>query len=116
MKLNHLNLTVTSVPDAHAFLEKYFGLRNMGAGSEQMAGLFDDNGLSLVLMTAGRSREVAYPASFHLGFMQESEEEVNAINQRLKDDGFAVPPPRRVHGMWTFYFEAPGGFTIEVGR
>jgi lactoylglutathione lyase len=116
MKLNHLNLTVTSVPDAHAFLEKYFGLRSMGGGSEQMAGLFDDNGLSLVLMTAGRSREVAYPASFHLGFMQESEEQVNAINQRLKDDGFAVPPPRRLHGMWTFYFEAPGGFTIEVGR
>ena len=75
MKLNHLNLTVTSVPDAHAFLEKYFGLRSMGGGSEQMAGLFDDNGLSLVLMTAGRSREVAYPASFHLGFMQESEEQ-----------------------------------------
>ena len=105
MKLNHLNLTVTSVPDAHAFLQKYFGLRSM-----------DDNGLSLVLMTAGRSREVAYPASFHLGFMQESEEQVNAINQRLKDDGFPVPPPRRLHGMWTFYFEAPGGFTIEVGR
>jgi lactoylglutathione lyase len=97
-------------------LEKYFGLRSMGGGSEQMAGLFDDNGLSLVLMTAGRSREVAYPASFHLGFMQESEEQVNAINQRLQDDGFAVPPPRRLHGMWTFYFEAPGGFTIEVGR
>ena len=38
MRLNHLNLTVTSVPDAQAFLEKYFGLRSMGGGSEQMAG------------------------------------------------------------------------------
>jgi hypothetical protein len=44
MKLNHLNLTVTSVPDAHTFLEKYFGLRSMGAGSEQMAGLFATTG------------------------------------------------------------------------
>src|ERR671920_964767 len=109
MKLNHLNLTVTSVREAHAFLEKYFSLRSMGGGSEQMAGLFDDNGLSLVLMTAGRSKEVAYPASFHLGFMQESEQQVNEINQRLKDDGFEPRAPRRLHGMWTFYFQAPGG-------
>jgi catechol 2,3-dioxygenase-like lactoylglutathione lyase family enzyme len=27
MKLNHLNLTVTDVPEAEKFLEKYFGLR-----------------------------------------------------------------------------------------
>ena len=47
--------------------------------------------------------------------VQESEEQVNAINGRLKDHGFAVPPPRRLHGISTFYFEAPGGFTIEVG-
>jgi len=116
VKLNHLNLTVTDVQEAHGFLEKYFGLRSMGGGNASMAGLFDDNGLSLVLMTAGHSKELAYPASFHLGFMQETEEQVNAINQRLKDDGFSVPPPRRLHGMWTFYFQAPGGFTIEVGR
>ena len=116
MKLNHLNLTVTSVPDAHAFLEKSFGLRSMGGGNDQMAGLFDDSGLSVVLMTAGRSKPVAYPASFHLGFMQESEQQVNEINQRLKGDGFDVPPPRRLHGMWTFYFQAPGGFTVEVGH
>ncbi|MBC8171099.1 MAG: VOC family protein, partial [Anaerolineae bacterium] len=44
---------------------------------------------------------------------QESEEQVNAINQRLRDDGFQVAMPQRHHA-WTFYFEAPGGFTIEV--
>ncbi|HTT17898.1 MAG TPA: hypothetical protein VMG82_03070 [Candidatus Sulfotelmatobacter sp.] len=27
MKLNHLNLTVSNVPDAHHFLEKFFGLK-----------------------------------------------------------------------------------------
>jgi lactoylglutathione lyase len=68
------------------------------------------------VITSGRSSGSASADAFHLGFMQESEEQVNAINQRLKDDGFPVPPPRRLHGMWTFYFEAPGGFTIEVGR
>jgi hypothetical protein len=39
---------------------------------------------------------------------------VNEINQRLRDDGFDVAPPTKQHGSWTFYFLAPGGFTIEV--
>jgi catechol 2,3-dioxygenase-like lactoylglutathione lyase family enzyme len=30
MQLNHLNLTVTDVPEAYRFLEKYFGLRKVG--------------------------------------------------------------------------------------
>ena len=48
--------------------------------------------------------------------MQESEEKVDEINRRLKDDGFDVKSPARLHGAWTFYFQAPGGFTIEVGH
>jgi len=38
---------------------------------------------------------------------------VNEINQRLRDDGYAVDPPERHHA-WTFYVQAPGGFTVEV--
>jgi catechol-2,3-dioxygenase len=115
MKLNHLNLTVTDVPETHQFLEKYFGLRNMG-GNNNIALLSDDNGMILTLtsMKVGRETEVKYPATFHIGFAQESEERVNEINKRLKDDGYDVPPPSRQHGSWTFYFLAPGGFTIEV--
>jgi catechol-2,3-dioxygenase len=112
MKLNHLNLTVTDVPGAEKFLEKYFGLRRQG-GNKGMAFLFDDDGLVLTLMKAGRATEVNYPGNFHIGFIQESEERVNEINQRLKDDGFDVEPPQRSHA-WTFYVQAPGGFTIEV--
>ena len=110
MKLNHLNLTVTDVPAAHQFLEKYFGLRSMGRGNDKMAGLLDDDGFALVLMKVGHATEVNYPASFHVGFLQENEEAVNEINKR----GVDVPPPRRLHGAWAFYFQAPGGFTIEV--
>jgi lactoylglutathione lyase len=116
VKLNHLNLTVTDVSAAHQFLEKYFRLRSMGAGNEKMAGLVDDNDFVLVLMKAGQATEVKYPSSFHIGFLQESEAKVNEINQRLKDDGFDVPPPRRLHGAWAFYFQATGGFAIEVAH
>lgn len=115
MKLNHLNLTVTDVREAHAFLKEHFGLRDMG-GNRNIAFLSDENGiiLSLASMKLAQESEVRYPGSFHIGFIQESEARVNEINQRLKEAGYDVPPPSRQHGSWTFYFEAPGGFTIEV--
>lgn len=58
--------------------------------------------------------QVRYPSSFHIGFIQESHERVNEINARLREDGFNVDAPAHLHGSWTFYFTAPGGFTIEV--
>ncbi|GHO70257.1 glyoxalase [Ktedonobacter sp. SOSP1-52] len=109
MKLNHVNLTVTDVPATANFLETCFGLRNQG-GNKGFTVLFDDDNLVLTLMKAG---QVSYPGTFHIGFVQESEERVNEIYQRLKDDGFEMKPPERSHA-WTFYVQAPGGFLIEV--
>jgi lactoylglutathione lyase len=113
MKLNHVALAVTDVTATVAFLETYFGLRRAGQRGKNFAALFDDDGLVLTLMKAAKGSEVAYPSHFHIGFSQESEERVNAINQRLKEDGFAVEAPRRAHA-WTFSVLAPGGFLIEV--
>jgi lactoylglutathione lyase len=124
MKLNHLHLTVTDVPEARKFLETYFGLQgrvNPYTGESMEGGkenrnftlLFDDNGLALTLMGAGKATAVEYPGYFHIGFIQENEERVNEIYRRLKDDGFDVQPPQRLHA-WTFYVRAPGGFTVEV--
>ncbi|MGM0884591.1 MAG: VOC family protein [Bacillota bacterium] len=110
MKLNHLNLTVNDVKAAREFLEKYFELKTGDTRGNSFAVLFDDNGLVFTLM---KGAQVSYPKTFHIGFIQESEERVNEINQRLKDDGFDVEPPQRSHG-WTFYVKAPGGFTVEV--
>jgi catechol-2,3-dioxygenase len=115
MKLNHLNLTVTDVRQTQNFLEEYFHLRP-GGGNDNIAFLSDDDGLVLTLtsMKIARETKVKYPGAFHIGFIQETEERVNEINRRLKEDGHDVPPPSRQHGAWTFYFHAPGGFTIEV--
>ena len=116
MNLNHLNLTVTNPLETQEFLAKYFGLKQMVKGNDNMAFLSDDNGmvLSLTNVKVGKESQVKYPATFHIGFGQETQERVNEINQRLKADGFDVPPPSKQHGSWTFYFVAPGGFTIEV--
>ena len=110
MILNHVNLSVTDVQAAKSFLETYFGLKELGGGNQNRAFMKDDRGLVLSLFKA---KEVSYPATFHIGFIQDSEEKVNAVNRRLKDDGFDVAEPRQLHG-WTFYVKAPGGFTVEV--
>jgi catechol 2,3-dioxygenase-like lactoylglutathione lyase family enzyme len=113
VKLNHLNLTVTDVTAACDFLERYFDLRRMG-GNAGMAFLSDDDGFVLTLMKARRSIGNAYPGNFHIGFFVEGGEIVDEINRRLKEDGFDVAPPEQHHA-YTFYVEAPGGFTVELG-
>jgi lactoylglutathione lyase len=112
MTLNHLNLTVPDPVTTSEFLARHFALRS-GGGNRGMQVLHDDQGLVLTLIK-GRAEDVTYPPTFHIGFIQRSEEHVNAINRRLRDEGLAVDPPARMHGAWTFYFPAPGGFIIEV--
>lgn len=113
MKLNHLNLTVSDVPAAREFLMTYFDLKDPYGmkASEKMAFLSDDNGMVISIF---KGNDVSYPGGFHIGFIQESPEQVTAINQRMKDDGYDVEAPHKAHGSWTFYFQAPGGFTVEV--
>jgi catechol 2,3-dioxygenase-like lactoylglutathione lyase family enzyme len=114
MKLNHLNLTVSDVSRAREFLETYFGLTTLAErnyAGDGFAMMTDDNGSALSLM---EKKQVSYPGTFHVGFVQVSEGRVEEINRRLKDDGFEVKPPARLHGAWSFYVQAPGGFTVEV--
>ncbi|MBS4214035.1 MULTISPECIES: VOC family protein [Neobacillus] len=110
MKLNHINLTVTDVSAAREFLETYFGLQTKSTHDDSFAVLLDEDGLLLALM---KGTQVNYPKTFHIGFSQKNEEQVNDIYLHLKNDGFDVKPPKRAH-RWTFYVKAPGGFTIEV--
>ena len=117
MKLNHLNLTVTDVRAAAAFLETYFGLRSMG-GNAGMQFLTDDPaaiGMVLTLMKAPAATLVAYPSTFHIGFFVESAAQVDEINRRLREDGHAVELPEHHNHGYGFYVDAPGGFTIELG-
>jgi lactoylglutathione lyase len=115
MRLNHLNLTVPDVERTREFFEKYFGLRCIAQrGSGTLAVMVDDSGFVLTLNNFEKASEVEYPGAFHVGFMQESREQVDAIHQRLKADGFDVGPAKEFHGAWTFYFRSPGGFLVEV--
>ena len=110
MKLNHLNVAASNVPETHRFLEKHFALKSYGGREpgEAMSFLSDDNGMVLGLTRAARGTEVHYPPGFHLGFIQEGEKRVDEINERLRQDGYEVPKPARIHGSWTFLFQGSG--------
>jgi lactoylglutathione lyase len=114
MKLNHLNLTVDDVPAAREFLERHFGLRQVGEGHKNFGILLDADGFVLTLMGVGRDNTVSYPKTFHIGFIQPSDADVDVINQRLRDDGLDVEAPNQQHGAWSFSFQAPGGFWIVI--
>ena len=113
MKLNHIGFAVTDVIATIEMFETYFGLvRAPGAPlSAKMGFLLDDDG---ALITLFKTNDAVYPKIFHIGFMQGSVEQVNIIHEKLKNGGFEVEDIREEHGRMTFYFKAPGNFTIEV--
>jgi len=116
MRLNHVNLTVPDVARTREFFETYFGLRCVfERGRGTLAVLVDESGFVLTLNNFEKATEVHYPGLFHVGFMQESRERVEEIHARLKAGGIDVEQPRELHGAWTFFFRAPGGFLVEVG-
>ncbi|MDO7848117.1 VOC family protein [Hymenobacter sp. M29] len=114
MILNHLNLAVSDVPQTQVFFEKYFGLQAVTKSNSALVVLRDAAGMVLTLSNFDRAPEVHYPEHFHLGFIQQSPDQVNALYQRLTADGFTIDPPRKFHGSWTFYLRAPGGILVEV--
>ena len=113
MNLNHVNLGVSDVLATVDLLETYFGLHRLDwvPVNPKMAFLSDDGGGLLSLFKVA---DVTYPKTFHIGFMRPTVDEVVQIHDRLAAGGFGPEAPREEHGRFTFYFQAPGGFTIEV--
>jgi len=117
MNLNHINLTVSDPVEAQAFLERFFGMTSSRKGNKNMAVVSDGLGMTLSLMSPkmGKESTISYPATFHIGFMQDTEEEVDRLSNQLREAGHDAPEPSKQHGSWTFYYDTPWGITIEVG-
>jgi len=116
-RLNHLNLTVTDVIAAAAFLVKWFGLTDQG-GNAGMTLLTDRpgfDGMILTLMKARPDRFGGYPETFHIGFFIESRDKIDDLADRLRESGYEAAVPEDTGHSYCFYVQAPGGFTVEVG-
>ena len=114
MKLNHLNLAVPDVLAMATFLKTYFGMRN-GGGNAGFTVLYDDDGLVLSLMKAGRSWGDGYPGTFHIGFFLPTRDQVDEVYQSLIAAGYDVDRPADTGHSYGFYVTAPGGVQVEVG-
>lgn len=114
MKLNHINLVVTDVAAAVKFFEVYFAFTCTEIkGDNIVAVLKGAENFTLVIMT---SKDIeAYPKAFHIGFMQESKEDVIDVYNQLKTGGIGVGvEPRRIRDSFGFYFVFDH-IMIEVG-
>lgn len=113
MKLNHINLGVSDVAQAVDIFGQFFGLvpaQDMPV-NDQMAFLKDDVGSLISLF---RVPTPSYPKVFHIGFLQDTPEQVREVYGQLMAAGFQIPPPSENHGRLTFYFQSPFGVLIEV--
>ncbi len=113
MRLDHVNLAVSDVREASAFLKKHFGyIDAFEDNNTDISVLASDHGTYINLM---RGANPTYPNTFHIGFDAETEANVNAVYERLTQDGLTIKPPRHAWGSWTFHFTCPGSsFMIEV--
>ena len=115
MALNYLNLTVPDVTQTRDLFETYFGFRRITSREDDsLVVMVDESGFVLTLNNFDKAAKVEYPGAFHIGFRQDSREQVDDIHRRLQAGGIDAKPPREFHGGWTFYFRAPGGVLVEV--
>ena len=117
MKLNHINLPVRDVTATRDFFAKHFGMVSTLDIPNFMSMMSDGAGMVLNVCHFDKKEtdEVHYHKDYHLGFLVDSVEEVDAVHSRLIADGLEVEPPkRREGGRYGFYYPAPGGFDVEV--
>lgn len=116
MKLNHVNLCVPDVKESKAFFEQFFGFTcTAEKGDGIIAILKGSDNFLLVISKLEEGIGPAYPREFHIGFMQDTRQQVTAIFEALKAGGIAVErAPKKIRDSFGFYFIAPGGIMIEV--
>ncbi|BDI33574.1 hypothetical protein CCAX7_56250 [Capsulimonas corticalis] len=115
MKVNHLDLQVSDIHAARTFFETHFGLRCTYTRGDEIALLDDEIGFSLGVSNLGNHPAPVYPPDFHLGFVLEKSEELQAMYTRFQADG--VPIKRELQqGGPNLYFvcEGPSGIPVEV--
>src|SRR4051812_25705487 len=109
MKLNHINLPIQDVQAATLFFEAHFGFKSENSvANDTISVLRSDDDFVLVLMSnkLNQNGNHTYPDAFHIGFFQETDEEVNNVYNRLKQAGVDVgDEPKRIRKTFGFYFK-----------
>lgn len=115
MKLNHIDLSVPDLRAAADFFVAGFGFATVAVReNDGMAILRGKDGFGLVLT---HDPAPAYPAAFHIGFLQPSAQAVLHAYERISAAGIATQgPPKESYGSLMFYCRVPGGIVVEVSH
>ena len=115
MKLNHIDLQVSDVPRTREFFETHFGLRCVFQRRNEIALMEDDAGLSFGVSNLFGSAPPAYPPDFHIGFILDTEAEVRAVHERLRNAGVPIRTELSRGGPNIYFMcVGPDSIVIEV--
>jgi len=116
LQLNHLSLAVPDVGGASRFFETFFNFRRVDSkGADVLAVLESQGGFTLVLSHLDKEAAIIYPKDFHIGFIVESQEQVQAVFERLQNAGINLPhTPRIMRGSFIFYCRVLDTVLLEV--
>lgn len=119
MKLNHLNLTVPDVAATRAFFENHFQFRCTDEKGDNMLVVLygkDDFILTVMSESFNRNSNHIYPDAFHLGFILDTQDEVDALYKQLLDAAVRLDkPPGKIRNSYGFYFHFQN-LMIEIGH
>lgn len=115
MQLNHLDLSVSDVASASAFLIRHFGFTLLHAkGNHGMAVLAGAGSFTLVLT---RNESPDYPKTFHIGFLLDDAGAVGAKHAELTEAGVTgLSTLQEMRGALGFYCQTEWGILLEVGK
>jgi catechol-2,3-dioxygenase len=117
--LNHTNLTTYDVPALKDFFSSAFGFQTLDERGGKFAVLRNDDGFLLTLMHDKKmTPEQGYPGLFHVGFLQPTQQAVDAMHDTLVALNYQAPKPEKLQRggppTYGFYYDAPGGVMVEV--
>ena len=117
--LNHTNLTTYDVPALAEFFCSGFGFEVVDKRNDKLAVLRNADGFLLTLMfDKGMTKGHGYPGIFHVGFLQPTQQAVDAVHEELGARSYEAPKPEMLRRggppTYGFYYEAPGGVLVEV--
>jgi catechol 2,3-dioxygenase-like lactoylglutathione lyase family enzyme len=99
MKLNHLNLCVLDLDEARQFFAELFDFEFVDQKGDAVLVMRDREGFTLVISdpTKFGGDSASYPEGFHVGFLVDTSERVDAVHSRLVEAGIEVTkPPRKI--------------------
>ena len=115
MKLNHLNLVVADVAESIAFFETYFGFRCASIKGDNLVAVLNGEDNFILVLMRSKNNDIKYPEAFHIGFMLDTTEKVEAVYQKLMQGNISIEnTPAKIRDSFGFYFHF-NNIMIEIG-